>query len=129
MQIIFETESKRNRTSKLWINYIKMVQIMRNFIRAERTGNWGLHKDSVQDMLPYFHAARHTNYAKSALLYLQEADDIENKMSEEEFHKFSEEGYFTIRRTDKFWSGIWSDMTIEQVLMKSLKSAGGMTHG
>ena len=50
-------------------------------------------------------------------------------MSEEEIHKFSEEGYFTIRRTDKFWSGIWIDMTIEQVLMKSLKSAGGMTHG
>ncbi|KYN50525.1 hypothetical protein ALC57_00165 [Trachymyrmex cornetzi] len=30
---------------------------------------------------------------------------------------------------NKYWSGIWSDMTIEQVLMKSMKSAGGLTHG
>lgn len=38
----------------------------------------------------------------------------------------SQNGFFTIRRTDKFWSGIYSDMTIEQTLMKSMKVEGGL---
>ncbi|KAK4873709.1 hypothetical protein RN001_013069 [Aquatica leii] len=46
-----------------------------------------------------------------------------------EYNKFTSEGYFTIRRTRKFWSGIWSDMTIEQTLMKTMKSSGGLTRG
>lgn len=45
-----------------------------------------------------------------------------------EFTRFTE-GFFTIRRTDKFWSGVWSDMTIEHVLMRSMKTQGGLTHG
>ena len=42
---------------------------------------------------------------------------------------FVEYGYFTIRRTDKLWSGVWSDMTIEQVLMRVMKASGGLTGG
>ncbi|GBP41567.1 hypothetical protein EVAR_20375_1 [Eumeta japonica] len=45
-----------------------------------------------------------------------------------EFTQFTE-GFFTIRRTHKFWSGVWTDMTIEQVLMRSMKTQGGLTHG
>lgn len=37
-------------------------------------------------------------------------------MDPEEFHKFTDEAMFTIRRTDKPFSGIWADMTIEQTL-------------
>jgi len=50
-------------------------------------------------------------------------------MGTEEFQKFTSEGYFTIKRTDKFWSGVWSDMTIEQTLLRLMKSSGGLTHG
>ena len=42
--------------------------------------------------------------------------------------KFAE-GLFVIRRTDKLWSGVGSDLTIEQTLMRSLKSNGGLTRG
>ena len=37
--------------------------------------------------------------------------------------------YFTIRRTERFWGGNFSDQTIEQGLMRLLKTSGGMTHG
>lgn len=40
-----------------------------------------------------------------------------------------QDAWFTNRRSDKFWSGIWSDMTIEQTLMRSLKISGGLSHG
>lgn len=75
-------------------------------------------------MLPYFHTSGHFNYAKSAHIYLQEMQKINNSMNEK-FRKFINE-FFTIRRTDKFWSDIYSDMTIEQTLMKSMKVEGGL---
>jgi len=55
--------------------------------------------------------------------------ESERKIDPLEYNKFTIMVYFTIRRTNKFWSGIWSDMTIEQVLMKSMKSCGGLTRG
>ena len=32
----------------------------------------------------------------------------------------------TVRRTNKKWSGIWTDLLIEQILMKSLKGRSGV---
>lgn len=116
-------------TAKLWVQYFQMVTLMKHFIEAERMGNWQLHLDTVQRMLPYFHASGHYHYAKSAHLYLQEMLNLEEKMDPTEYHKFTTEGFFTIRRTDKFWSGIWSDMTIEQTLMRMMHSCGGLTRG
>ncbi|KAF0717775.1 Uncharacterized protein FWK35_00027380 [Aphis craccivora] len=34
-----------------------------------------------------------------------------------------------MRRSDRFWSGMWSDMTIETTLMRLFKSRGGITGG
>ena len=43
----------------------------------------------------------------------------------------TKEGYFTIHRTDKAWSGVWSDMVIEQTLNQffgiDLKHGRGVT--
>ena len=50
-------------------------------------------------------------------------------MPEKEYKQFTEDGYFTIRRSHRFWSGIFSDQTIEQFLMRLLKTSGGMTRG
>ena len=80
-------------------------------------------------MLPYFHASGHFLYAKSAQLYLQDMFGLKERITSKEFEDFVQKGYFTIRRSEKFWSGIWSDMTIEQTLMRSMKSCGGLTHG
>ena len=44
------------------------------------------------------------------------------------YHKFSE-GLFVVRRSDRFWPGLWPDLTIEQVMMRALKSRGGLTRG
>ena len=124
-----QTASRTSRTGKLWIQYIKQVLLMLDFIRAERTGDWNLHIDSVRRMIPHFHAAGHLSYAKSARLYLQQMSFVSQIMPAEEFTLFTEKGFFAIRRTNEFWSGNFSDQTIEQVLMRSLKTSGGMTQG
>ena len=63
-----------SRTASLWLMFMELVvcAIAKQFIRAERTGDWGLHLKSTYDMLPYFAAAGHSNYTKYARLYYQE---------------------------------------------------------
>ncbi|CAH0552820.1 unnamed protein product [Brassicogethes aeneus] len=118
---------KRGPTAKLWMQYWQMISLVKDFIRAERTGNWELHLKCVERMLPYFHASGHFLYAKSA--HLQDIRKLKYTINNDyEFTRFTE-GFFTIRRTHKFWSGVWTDMTIEQVLMRSMKTQGGLTHG
>lgn len=111
-----ETFKSNGPTSKLFIQYFEMVTIVLQFIEAERLGNWKLHLQSVEKMLPYFHASGHYLYAKSAQIYLQSMLQLEMNMEYDEFWQFTEGGAFTIRRSQKAWAGIWSDMTIEQTL-------------
>jgi len=116
-------EMENSGTARLWIQYVNMINIMKNFIRAERSGDWTLHLSCVRNMLPYFHSTGRYLYAKCAHLYLQDMLKLDNA-TREIISK-----YFTILRTNKFWSGVWSDMTIEQTLMRSIKSVGGLIHG
>ena len=45
------------------------------------------------------------------------------------YHSFKAHGYHSIRRSDRYWGGLWSDLIIEQVMMRSIKSRGGLTRG
>lgn len=121
--------SSSSRTAKLWLQYYEQVEILRLFIRAERTGNWKMHLDVVQKMIPHFHAGGRLHYAKASHLYHQQMQDLEDKMCLNEYMKFVNSGYFTIRRSHDFWSGVYTDQVIEQDLMRPLKSQGGLTRG
>ena len=51
--------------------------------------------------------------------------ECENKVLFDKFMK----GFHVIRRSDQYLAGIGCDLTIEQTLMRSLKSSGGHTRG
>ena len=114
-------------TSALWIQYLKMIDILRTFITAERTGNWDLGLKSLRDMLPFFAAAGHNLYLRSVYLYLQCMQNLH--VSNPEVYASFKHGQHVIRRTDRFWAGLSPDLVIEQVLMRSVKTTGGMTRG
>ena len=38
-------------------------------------------------------------------------------------------GLHVVRRSDRLWAGLSTDLVIEQVLMRSLKASGGLTRG
>ena len=106
---------------------MSMIDILRKFIRAERTGNWELHLQSIQAKLPYMAASGHNSYTKSGMLYLQQMSNIPTQHPDVQQH-FSE-GLHVIRRSNRLWAGLSSDLVIEQVLMRSLKTSGGLTRG
>ncbi|WAR05755.1 hypothetical protein MAR_021124 [Mya arenaria] len=56
---------RKYRTAKLWLQYMKMINILKDFIAAERMGKWQDHLQSLKRMLPYFAAAGHNLYLKS----------------------------------------------------------------
>ena len=95
---------KASRTSTLWLQYMKMLDILRQFIKAERTGNWQLHLKSTYEMLPYFAASGHNLNAKSAYIYLQSMCKLEQ--TNPEVYEAFVRGHHVSRRSDRFWA--WS---------------------
>lgn len=119
-----ELQNKGN-TCKLWVLYFKMVDLVKDFIFAERVGHWDLHIKTIESMVPFFHVCGHFNYAKSAHIYVQQMKNLETTMDPEEYKKYVG-GFWTARRTNKFFSGIFTDQTIEQTLMRLLSVDGGI---
>ena len=72
----------RSKTSQLWLNYQRMLQIARALIKADRTGSWLMHLRAVSDCLPIFAAAGHFNYLKSAYFYVQDLSKLDIKHPE-----------------------------------------------
>ena len=107
------------RTAVLWIQYCEMIQLLRKFIKNERTGDWELHLQSVRDMLPYVAiccSAGHSLYAKSAYVYITSMQNLEDTHPEV-FHQFKA-CHHVFRRSNRYWAGLSTDLVIEQVLMR-----------
>ena len=121
--------SESGRTAKLWTLYHKLVQLVKDFIRAETISDFGMHLSVVADMLPFFAAAGHSQYAKGARLYLElmmkqvaiDSTDIGRMFRKDNLH--------TLRYSTHAWSGIPTDLSIEQTLMRQAKSRGGLVGG
>ena len=117
-----------SRTARLWIQYIDYISIVKQFILAERTGNWHLHLTSVSNMLNLFAATGRLNYAKSARLYLQSMVDLPDSHPWL-YEMYSQYGLHSVRQSDRYWAGLSTDLMIEQTMMKAIKGRGGLTRG
>ena len=115
-----------NKIASLWFLYMEYITIVKQYILAERTSNWKLHLSSVAKMLNLFAATGHVHYTKSARFYLQQMSHLEHT-APEVFSAFANSGLHAVHRSDKVWSGLWTDLIIEQVMMQSLKMPGGLT--
>ena len=75
-----------------------------------------------------FAAAGHINYTKCARLHLQNMLELKNTHPWV-YQWFKEGSLPTVKRSDKYWAGLWADLVIEQVMMRSIKSNGGLARG
>ncbi|KAE8739103.1 hypothetical protein FOCC_FOCC015395 [Frankliniella occidentalis] len=120
---------KAGRQGKLWVQYFRMVSLLLLFLRAARSADRHLHMYTIREMLPYFVASGHINYARSSLLSLHLMSDSERPMRPLEYHKFVQHEYFVGLRSNKEFAGLWMDLVIEQCLMRALKVRCGVTQG
>ena len=128
----FEKFDDVGRTAALWALYHKMVETIKIFIRAERVGDFSLHLSCIANrMLQVFAAAGHHNYAKAARLYVQLMMSYEEGSVEQSeiIRSFKTNRSHVVRYSSHEWSGIWTDLCIEQTLMRTSKSNGGLSGG
>ena len=72
LQDILQKRSSESRTTKMWVDVVsKPVFLSLMYICVEREGDWPLHLEAVEAMLPLFYAADHINYVQDGLYYLK----------------------------------------------------------
>ena len=105
-----------------WINnLIKPVFLMMLYLRAEREGEFALHLHACKMMMPYFFAAKHINYARYGICYINSME----KLPKSVLDPFME-GEHVMRHRRGIWNAIWSDMLIETSYMKDGKGPMGV---
>ena len=103
-----------SRTAKLWVNIvIKSAFIMMLYIRAEREGDWPLHLEAVKQMMSYFYASGHVNYARYGLFYFRSM----KKLPVEIRGRFMK-GEHVMHHISGLWNDLWSDMYMESTFMR-----------
>ena len=123
-------QTMTTRTAMLWLQYLDMVSTFQRFISAERMSNWKLHLQTVHYMLPYFAASGHSRYAKSACIYVYLQIMLRLPEPHPDAHRDSwKYTMWCDVCSDRSWAGLFPDPIIEQVLMRSIKTHGGLTRG
>ena len=115
------------RTANLWLQFMKMMEIIQKFLKGERMGIWKMHIQAMHEMLPYLAASGHNLYTKSIHICLHQMSKLQ-EASPEVYRHFSQ-GLHVARRSNRYWAGLSPNLVIEQVLMRSMKTSGGLTRG
>ena len=66
-------------------------------------------------------------YTKSAYIYLQMMENLKDKHPD--VYLNFQDGLHIVRRSDRYWAGLSTDLIIEQVLMRNVKTTCGLTKG
>ena len=99
-------------TNRLFLEYLKIYDILLKNLHAKRLGNWSEYLSSLKLMLPYFAGTGHRAYTRSVSLFIQEMESLDD---------------FTKQQFED--AGISVDLAIEQSLMASIKGNEGLTRG
>ncbi|GFR73663.1 hypothetical protein ElyMa_003872900 [Elysia marginata] len=102
------------------------VDLLRRFLKADRSGNWNVYLGILRETFPFLAAVGHNLYTK-VYLYLQDLLQLQ-PTNLDVFTSF-QAGHHVLRRTDRFWAGLSSDLIIEQVLIRCVKATEGLTRG
>lgn len=120
---VFLEEHSQNSTFTFWKMYIDLVQILLNFVRAEREGNWELHLEAFQQMLPLMAAYDHTNYTRWGIVYLADMKNLQ-QTAPAVYNEFTS-GNFGVKRTEGAFNQLPTDQALEHI-NKLCKIAGGL---
>ena len=118
----FITDGKKaSHTFHLWTQYIEDVQIALDYIAAEKIPNWLQHLQRFADICSYAFAYDRQNYARWGPVYLAEMHLLEETAPE--IHAEFQRGKHVVTRSTKSrFNSVWSDLGLEQSVVKDTKS-------
>ena len=122
----FEQEGRaQSHLFSFWCDYASMVQLLLEFIKAERTGDWPLHLSATAGMVPYFFAMDRPNYSRWLVVYLSDMNQLPE--THPEVHSEFMSGNHAISRSNQPFAQVWTDMALEQSINLDSKTSGGIT--
>lgn len=110
-----------------WDNFLRMLQLLKNLIRADRLGLWDMHLDAVQMLQPLFAVFDCVNYQRWSSLYLKDMRRLP-ETAPEVYEAFMA-GAHVIKRHDSTFTSVPADMALEQTINRSQKSTSGIIGG
>ena len=93
-------------TAKFWMKYVEMIRLYHTFCRRLREGKFDLYVYCLPKLASYFFSLNHPNYARWLVRYYDNLLEIKDTHPE----------VFSIRRTEKPFSGLPVDLTLEQTI-------------
>ena len=119
------SEEDNGPLKKFWRSYLEMVSLLLTSIRATREGTWPLHLECIREMLPWYFAYDHVDYARYLPVYLIHM--IQLPETHPEAQLMLQNGEFGVQRTTEHgFAQLPIDQTIEQTLNRSTKTKGGI---
>ena len=116
----FITErSAINENFKFWANFLEMMKIVYDLLRADCEGIWELHLDAIQRALYMFAAFNSTNYLRWCSLYLEDMRDL--SVTAPSVYKQFSNGNFSIKDKPGRFTAVGGDQKLEQTVNLSSK--------
>ena len=117
------SKSNRGPMAAYWRSYCQMVELLLQFIRSSRVGDWSLHLNCIRDMIPWMHSYDHVNYIRYLTVYW--CDMTALAQTHPEAHALPQSGEFAVQRSQNSFVQVAVDMAIEQSLNRDSKTKGG----
>lgn len=113
---------------KYWATVLHLELCMLVFVRAIRQSSFNMYLDALTELVPWFFALDHTNYARWVPVHLRDMAELKHKHPQI-FQAFSE-GKFTYKKTTRAFSAIAIDHAHEQhnACIKEDGGAVGLTN-
>ncbi|KAG1648498.1 hypothetical protein GQR58_029779 [Nymphon striatum] len=109
----FDQELKSSATFVFWRQYMDIVQILLQFISAEREGLWQLHLSSFARMLPWMAVYDHIDYLRWGTVYPSDMYQLATT-APVVFDEF-EKGNFVVKESDGKFNQVSADLALEHV--------------
>ena len=110
--------------AEFWQSFIDMVQVLLDFIKATRNGDWDLHLQTTERMLVWMHAYDRTNYSRHFTYYWASQQKLHTRFPS--IYQEFQMGNFSTRRTPGKFNMLPPDQVIEQTINRDQKGTGGI---
>ena len=121
----FEETLQDRPTTKLWLTFLEMTDILLRFLCYQREGNWFGHLSESAKMLPFLTAAGHYKYGQQSLpQYIAKMKQLPTT-APAVYDSFLN-GNFVARRTSGIHNAVSPDMLLEQTYNADAKEVSGL---
>ena len=120
-QTVITDGKKASHTFHLWTQYIEDVQNALDYIAAEKIPSWHQHLQCFADICDYAFAYYRQNYARWGPVYLAEMHLLQ-ETAPEIYTEFQRGKHVVTRSSKSRFNSVWSDLGLEQSVVKDTKS-------